>query len=79
MDQPIMETVEVFKTNVQKDAQARQLAKKLLVYFPYCKINFDLQDCDKILRVAGIAGIAICADRIIRVINRNGYKCEVLP
>lgn len=79
MDQPIMEIVEVFRTNVQKDAQARQLVKKLLVHFPHCKINFDLQDCDKILRVAGIAGIDICPDKIIRVINTCGYHCEILP
>jgi hypothetical protein len=79
MDQPIIETVEVFKTNVQKDAHARQLVKKLLALFHHCKINFDLQDCDKILRVAGIAGIDICPEKIIRVINRSGYQCEVLP
>ena len=79
MDQPIIETVEVFKTNVQKDAQARLLVKKLLAHFPHCKINFDLQDCDKILRVAGIAGIDICPEKIIRVINRSGYQCEALP
>jgi len=78
MAQPIIEIVEVFKTDVQKDAQARLLAKKLLIHFPYCKINFDLQDCDKILRVAGIAGIEICPKRIIRLINRSGYYCEIL-
>ena len=73
-----MELVEVFKTNVEKDEQARRLIKKLLVHFPYCKINFDLEDCDKILRVAGIQGIKICPDKIIELINISGYQCEIL-
>jgi len=70
-----MEIVEVFKTNVQQDDQARQLIKKLLGHFPHCKINFDLQDCDKILRVAGIQ---IYPDKIIELINPSGYHCEIL-
>jgi hypothetical protein len=69
------EVVEVFKTNVQKDEQARQLVKKLLTHFPHCKINFDLQDCDRILRVAGKQ---ISPDKVIELINTSGYQCEIL-
>ena len=70
-----MQVVEVFKTNVWDSGQARYLIVKLLDHFPRHKINFDLQDCDRILRVEGEK---ICCERIIEVINTNGYQCEVL-
>jgi hypothetical protein len=45
--------VEVFKTNVQKKAQSKMLLCILSEAFPSFKINFDLSDCDKVLRVEG--------------------------
>jgi hypothetical protein len=67
--------VEVFKTNIQENELARQLATKLLMHFPHCKINFDLQDCDKILRVEGNQ---IWSEKVIEVISTSGYQCSVL-
>lgn len=43
--------IEVFKTNVQKAAQSRLMIKLLKVHFPASQINFDLDDCDKVLRI----------------------------
>ena len=45
--------IEVFKTNVQNEIQCKQKLKTLKKKFPALKINFDLQDCDKIVRVEG--------------------------
>ena len=67
--------VEVFKTNVEDEEDAVRLIENLTTMLPDCKINFDLQDCDKILR---IAGKSIEPDSIINVINSKGYFCEVL-
>jgi len=67
--------VEVFKTNVQHSEQAAQLVSILRDRFAYCKINFDLQDCDKILRVEGNE---ICVETIIEILNTRGLACEVL-
>lgn len=67
--------VEVFKTNVSKISQARVLIRKLREYFPKCRINFDLQDCDNILRVEG-KNISI--EKITRILASRGYLCEVL-
>lgn len=67
--------VEVFKTNIQRKEQAKLLLRKLLQAHPFCKINFDLEDCDKILRVEGTD---ICRERIIQMLNAGGYQCEVL-
>jgi hypothetical protein len=65
----------VFKTNVQECGLAEQLRQKLLSSFPHCKINFDLQDCDKILRVEGHP---IESERIIRELTERGILCQPL-
>ncbi len=70
-----MTIVEVFKTNVLKEDEAKDLIAKLSSHFPQCRINFDLQDCDKILRVEGKQ---ILPEKIVEVINGNGYQCNVL-
>jgi hypothetical protein len=67
--------VEVFKTNVQEEDQSKTLIQKLLEHFPQSKINFDLDDCDKILRAEGID---IQPEKMIEVLNSNGYECRVL-
>jgi hypothetical protein len=67
--------VEVFKTNIQKQKLAREVANQLLSQFPEYRINFDLQDCDNILRVEG-AGIPI--QKIVDVVTEQGFFCEVL-
>lgn len=43
--------------------------------FPLCKINMDLTDCDKVLRVEGET---IETLRIISLVNKSGFMCEVL-
>ncbi|HJS53492.1 MAG TPA: hypothetical protein VJ765_03080 [Chitinophagaceae bacterium] len=67
--------VEIFKTNVQDSLHAEQIAAMLNHYFPSFMINFDLHDCDKILR---IKGEAIPIDEIERLVSANGFQCSVL-
>ncbi|RYD92438.1 MAG: hypothetical protein EOP54_20820 [Sphingobacteriales bacterium] len=67
--------IEVFKTNVQRAAQSRLMIKLLTSHFPTSKVNFDLDDCDKVLRVEGKE---ICAHRIIELLKLNGHYCEIL-
>lgn len=67
--------VEVFKTNVQRKKDAGLLLEKLQVQFPQYKINFDLADCDKILRVEGKQ---IQPKNIISIMEKSSYDCEVL-
>jgi len=67
--------VEVFKTNVQKKAQGKMLLGILSESFPSFKINFDLSDCDKVLRVEGDN---IEALRIMILVKEYGVKCEIL-
>ena len=67
--------IEVFKTNVQELWQTKPLLALLFQSFPGSKINFDLHDCDKILR---IESAQIRIETILNIIHSNGYCCEVL-
>ena len=67
---------EIFKTNVQNKMQAKQILSSLNPVFGEVKINFDLQDCDKILRVQGINEASIPA--VISGLNTLGFHCEIL-
>ena len=67
--------VEIFKTNVFEKGKSRTIIRKLLQYFPKNKINFDLEDCDKILRVEGEN---ILARQIMELLYEEGHECEIL-
>ncbi len=67
--------VEVFKTNVQKKAQSKMLLCILSEAFPSFKINFDLSDCDKVLRVEEDNLEAL---KIMILIKEYGFRCEIL-
>ncbi|HEY5461632.1 MAG TPA: hypothetical protein VIJ95_00105 [Hanamia sp.] len=67
--------VEVFKTDVYEEERSIIIVRKLLQYFPENKINFDLQDCDKILR---IEGENIFSEKIMELLNEEGHECEIL-
>ena len=67
--------VEVFKTDVYEEERSLAIVQTLLQYFPDNKINFDLEDCDKILR---IEGENILSERIKELLNEAGHRCEVL-
>jgi len=67
--------VEVFKTNVQKEADKNYVIAVIQSQFPDYKINFDLEDCDKILRVEGAK---LEPKNIIDYVNCLGYICVAL-
>ncbi|WP_276134729.1 hypothetical protein [Polluticoccus soli] len=67
--------VEVFKTDVAVPEEAQLLADALLARFPNSKPSFDLDDCDKVLRIEG--GM-LCTNTIINIVNQFGYNCHIL-
>ncbi|HVM86653.1 MAG TPA: hypothetical protein VMT76_00595 [Puia sp.] len=67
--------VEVFKTNVEEPRQAEKLIDILSRNFPAHRINFDLDDCDKILRIESYNNHA---SGIIETLRENGFLCEEL-
>ena len=69
--------VEVFKTSIQDLQQAGIVKQLLLVQNPLLEINFDLEDCDKILRIKNIEK-AIDISSVLKVLNETGIYVEVL-
>jgi len=67
--------VEVFKTNVRSIRDAKRVTQKLCEQFPEHRINFDLSDCDRILR---IQGQCIPEEKIIDIVTGLDYRCEPL-
>lgn len=49
--------IEVFKTNVSDSSHAAQLVDLIQECFRGHEANFDLHDCDNILRVKSSSGI----------------------
>ncbi|RYJ39710.1 hypothetical protein NU08_1379 [Flavobacterium anhuiense] len=64
--------VEIFKTNVQEESDRDYIITVIQNQFPDYKINFDLEDCDKILRVEGVD---LQYDNVVDYVNRLGYTC----
>lgn len=69
--------VEVFKTNVTDYRHAAILATVITNRFSDYLVNFDLDDCDRILRVKCRSG-CVQASGVIRLLARFGYHAEVL-
>jgi hypothetical protein len=69
--------IEVFKTNVQKESQADLLIDLISLAFTDYRASFDLEDCDKVLRVASRQP-EICSTSVIRLLEDFGYHAEVM-
>ena len=67
--------VEIFKTSILQKQEAFAVIKTLSDYLPTLKINFDLSDCDKILRVEGQY---FSVEKIIDILHGHGHYCQVL-
>jgi hypothetical protein len=69
--------VEVFKTNVADPEQAKWLVDQIERNFTSCKVNFDLDDCDRILRVMFEGNFQ--SESLIHLLKNAGCTAEVLP
>jgi hypothetical protein len=67
--------IEVFKTDIHEAEVAEKFRKLLNKQFPEYLINFDLEDCDKILR---IEGPVVYVNNVISLADANGLTFEVL-
>jgi len=62
----------VFKTNIKYKYQIKELKNEL---DKLGKWNFDLEDCDKILRIESCYNITF---RVIKIFYTNNLQCEEL-
>ncbi|QNJ98744.1 hypothetical protein [Constantimarinum furrinae] len=69
--------VEVFKTDINSLEKANRLLELLAVHFPEVSFNFDLEDCDRILRAEYNAS-TFSAYGITDLFMKQGQKAEVL-
>lgn len=65
----------VFRTNVQAESQVLKLKPHLDKILPKGKWNFDLEDCDKILRIDNMENIVSI---IIDLLKTYKFICEEL-
>ncbi|MEI7735188.1 MAG: hypothetical protein WCI49_06955 [Ferruginibacter sp.] len=67
--------IEIFTTSVTDESQAASIIAQLQLHIPDCSINFDLEDCDRILRIKG-ENFSISS--IIELIQLQGFFCSHL-
>jgi len=70
--------VEVFKTDVNQRTHANMLVEQIHKTFSGYKANFDLEDCDRILRVKSFNGV-VESSLLIELMRSLGFRAEVLP
>ncbi len=70
--------VEVFQTTINNQQQSEAIAQAIRREFPDYHVNFDLEDCDKILRVAHEKS-QIVAQKLIQIVESFGVEAAVLP
>ena len=69
--------IEVFKTNVEDSSHAELLIDQIHKKHAHYMANFDLEDCDNILRVECKMS-DIEPSGLISLLNEFGYDAEVL-
>ena len=70
--------IEVFKTTVNNGIQAGRIIEAIHRDHDTYRANFDLQDCDRILRIVSFNG-PVQASSLIELVRSLGFDAEVLP
>jgi hypothetical protein len=65
----------VFITSVKTEQEVEQLKPFLNDLLKQAKWNFDLEDCDKILRIDSETEIT---QSVIKLLHNKGFDCEEL-
>ncbi|MDO5981585.1 hypothetical protein [Flavivirga spongiicola] len=65
----------IFKTSVKTEKDIKKLKPKLDHLASNIKWNFDLEDCDNILR---IANCEILEDRVVNLLKDYNFECKEL-
>lgn len=69
-------SVEIFKTNVLEPPVAKALVRSLKRLLPGSRVNFDLEDCDNILRIE--TSRPINTGIVTRLMQQNGFAVTIL-
>lgn len=66
----------IFKTDVQFQKDAQLIVCSLELKLSNTKINFDLEDCDKILRIEGVSKAKNKC--VMNFMQQLGFNCQLL-
>jgi len=69
--------IEVYKTNIVRKKDARHLSKLFKKGFPNFRVDFDLEDCDRILRIDTF-NEALNNEAVLHFVLECGFYIEVL-
>lgn len=67
--------IRAYKTDVQSPQIAADIINELLKEYPDFRVNFDLQDCDHVLR---IEGTEFETEQVTSLVGKFGSACEEL-
>jgi hypothetical protein len=70
--------VEVFRTDVGDAEAAMRIVEALQDRHALYVVNFDLEDCDRVLRVTCLVG-DVDATEVIILLTELGFHAEILP
>lgn len=68
--------VEIFTTNVTNESLSRYVVVQLNNFIPGARVNFDLDDCDKILRIESVTSINTSA--VMSIVEGMGIEINLL-
>ncbi|GIZ07616.1 hypothetical protein [Flavobacterium sp. UMI-01] len=68
---------ELFKTDVLELPCAMMILQEIKIKYPYLTCNFDLEDCDKILRIVSTS-LPINIHEIILLVTHYNHSIEVM-
>lgn len=67
--------VEVFTTDIHNPERAQEVLLQLKSLWPAARIIFDLEDCDRILK---IESPQIDSGKVVQLLSSLGYDCQIL-
>jgi hypothetical protein len=68
--------IEVYSTNITTRKDAMRILKAFRQEFPAASLFFDLEDCDKIMRVVASMDIIPIIPSWLKTL---GFDCKILP
>lgn len=72
-----MKNIRIFRTNVQTNIQAKNVIAHLMLFYPRYRVNFDLNDEEKILRIE-TSEPEIEIKGVVKNVINMGYFCEII-
>lgn len=71
-----MKTIEVYKTNFDEVSSAKMILEEIRESHPESDPSFDLDDCDKVLRIEDSSGVN--RSIIEEIIQNHGFYLDSL-